>query len=120
MNGTQGHRMHQQLRVPRGVEPVQSPAEGVVVEVRQLNGFIKERGKVQSLEGLPNAVERPAAGQDVDDQGHDERARGPLPLRVVPGDQAVDQLGNTQLAAYTGEDRKSTRLNSSHVKISYA
>src|SRR5690606_39392343 len=60
--------------------------------------------------------------QQQQEQGDDSRQHGSAPARRVAaqalqvGDDRV-QLG---LALDLGRDRKSTRLNSSHVKISYA
>src|SRR5207249_12247573 len=64
----------------------------------------------------PRSV-RPAAGN----AGTYARAlrRGQAGRRVVRGLQAVDPAGGRRFAA-AHEDRKSTRLNSSHVSISYA
>src|SRR5690625_5732529 len=45
----------------------------------------------------------------------------PLPDRVQDGDPGRTQpIGDTAVLAREREDRKSTRLNSSHVAISYA
>src|SRR5690349_22148562 len=49
-------------------------------------------------------------------------AAGVYAVRHVPLD-AIPDLSDTQVIIYTdydGQDRKSTRLNSSHVEISYA
>src|SRR3712207_7909629 len=60
------------------------------------------------------AVVEQRAGQEAADQ--------PLPLRGVerlPGGLVLDQLDGPEVAV-AAEDRKSTRLNSSHANISYA
>src|SRR5690606_41658952 len=61
-----------------------------------------------------------AAAQPADDRGR--RDRGARPDRGVGGDprDRPHRRRRPARAALAGLDRKSTRLNSSHVKISYA
>src|SRR3989442_4462807 len=51
----------------------------------------------------------------------DRRQVGPLPRFIPSGQEATDrQQGGAEHLEVPGRDRKSTRLNSSHVRISYA
>src|SRR5207249_11474199 len=81
------------------------------------------------------AVQQPLDDLDLED-GVGQRLRGPVvdlagetaPLRLLRLDDAHLGIGRRRRAARVGdeagvlarEDRKSTRLNSSHVSISYA
>src|SRR6266498_4630129 len=68
----------------------------------------------------PQLIEGPLAElrHDCLDLTHDLRIRGTT--RDLPVDEKGSRPGKQQAHKYRSGDRKSTRLNSSHVRISYA
>src|SRR5690606_39375802 len=74
-------------------------------------GFEGERGAVEA------AVAKHAVGAGNLDRGPEGRVS---PARLAVGDDAVAEAEGGDSVVALRVDRKSTRLNSSHVKISYA
>src|SRR5579871_4715480 len=109
-----------------GERPVHEPGEmpGLdVVEVREVHGeprlgdaddeAVREAVHVQAVEG-PDAV-GPLLGEGEPVAAHDLESGA---TRVVGAD--LEPGGEDETVELVLEDRKSTRLNSSHVEISYA
>src|SRR5205807_3596063 len=73
-------------------------------------------------DALPISAQEHADDDQVDEAG--DPRRGDLRHRVVDGEHALDpgrdRRGGDEAQRAEGEDRKSTRLNSSHLVISYA
>src|SRR5204862_8092448 len=71
-------------------------------------------------DALPISVLRVA--RDADRHGRPDRLARGLDVECAVGDGAADPLRDLHrlLGRRLGQDRKSTRLNSSHVEISYA
>src|SRR5699024_12527584 len=93
-----------------GVLPAQlpRPAEELLV--------LGVRAGVPRLDvGHPQLVQQPDGGQFVLYRKGDARALGPIPQGGVQNGHACACSSSSSL-----RDRKSTRLNSSHVSISYA
>src|SRR5690554_7143380 len=91
------YRLRDALRILQG-----SPMNGNISNRDQENAF----AALLHSEGILNAP-RVIAGEDASDLGRKWRA-------------ALSQLGFITPQLTSGLDRKSTRLNSSHVRISYA
>src|SRR5699024_11853064 len=78
----------------------QHPAPGRQSEPEHFGGSTGDPGE-------PGAGEQ--GGEDANDQCH-----------LLHGGEGAAVLGRAAFSYVTGRDRKSTRLNSSHVSISYA
>src|SRR5690606_41195331 len=75
------------------------------------------RGRVARASARDTALESVRPDDDLQVLARHDQRRRPGDVRIV---QEVEQFALQVRGAFRGQDRKSTRLNSSHVKISYA
>src|SRR5439155_2793616 len=80
--------------------------------------LLEMRGQVVEL--LPNAMFRVRLENNHEVLGHTAGKMRKNRIRVLVGDEVLVEHADAVLAHLAGGDRKSTRLNSSHVAISYA
>src|SRR5690606_41661876 len=101
---------HRAPRAPHSSPTRRSSDLAAIVEDGQLAGVGNRRGAEEAgLDGFPRAVA--VAGQQ----------RDALPVDRVEATAGVERRSGAIIEDHGAEeDRKSTRLNSSHVKISYA
>src|SRR3989442_15857960 len=71
-------------------------------------------------DALPISAQFPAVGLLLGDQTNPQISLRPAGGYIVWQDNITDGNGRPQAEGLFAEDRKSTRLNSSHVRISYA
>src|SRR5690606_41320350 len=78
--------------------------------------------RIVPVDGEPGLVVEPDSGLGILSDPSTSRAAEPVPLSSLPEEvQARYREGDLLVLSKTNRlDRKSTRLNSSHVKISYA
>ena len=76
-------------------EPVQRPADPVVVEELDLARTEPEHGGVVARRPLPERVDRPVTGHDVADQHGDHRRGGQPQPGIVGGQDGAQMLGQT-------------------------
>src|SRR5436309_12184969 len=110
------------MRRPEGVADQLRGAElHTLVDVRgreHMAEQLVERSRVTGRRALGDAAEPGAHGGEVP---HTVRLRRTHPELAHPGQLRFQRVGDeVHDPRITGGDRKSTRLNSSHVKISYA
>ena len=101
--GSLGDRVNEAPQIAGCMESIQGAAEGVVVEVVQRDRLIEENGQIKALKRLPNAIQRPALGEDVDHQSDAEGAGRRFPLGFVPGNHPVHHPCDFEPAAHLGD-----------------